>query len=519
MNINIDVRDDGSTAVGAQQVAQAMHADGVRIFGTPYADATVPFVQALEQLSTPEDAYVAVSGLSRTFHDAHTQGHAQAHMHAQRYCCASKCIQPCLQALIQADSKLTCLLSNMCPNASAGLQQVYRDNDRAYSVLEPAGASVPRAANLFRSANARTVTFVSDGNPARVQGCSVAQDELSIERISPSGEGNVTILSPSNLEEEYRATQAFLTFLRKAKPDVVGICAGYESTIRFLNRAREQRVDVGAFITAGILTDPRFKNETSLQQTVICDVGFWYSEPVYATRVPLDDPCTDLSPIGCVDSAMLEEWIISQPGLNVVSTELATVFTSLQVLGQAIVGASSDDVTNVIKILRSNRFSSVLGDTLFGRKTHMSTRVTYVRQAQAAGIKLIAPAQVANGVLVYPRPTWAQAACSSTHACGGHGVCTPDGSCDCAFGWSGSTCTVQYEIPMFLFAGLLAAALLLGSLFALRAARRSKRQLALAQQRAKEREAMEEVSRRVHVRTLSYASHELANPLFAIIAT
>ncbi|RYE82893.1 MAG: hypothetical protein EOO65_04800, partial [Methanosarcinales archaeon] len=338
----------------------------------------------------------------------------------------------------------------------AGNLTTFLNNYNAYSLLSEVTHFAAAAVNIFTQARAETIALISEDVQTWTEACSVDQSELNLRRIGPSGGSNLTVYPPDESPERDRVVDAFFAFVQQQKPDVVGLCASYESSIWFLNRAKAQNVNPNAFIASNIVTDPRFVNETTLKTSFIVDRSAWFPRAVYNRPVPVDDACIDLSPIGCVDGAMLDAWMKQNYG-GTIPLEHAYTFATFQVLSQALVLAGTDVVDNIISVLRSTQFSTVLGDTFFGRRSHMSVRDTFIRQLHPDEARLISPAQIANGVLVYPRPTWAQAACSSTHACGGHGVCTPDGSCDCAFGWSGSTCTVQYEIPMFLFAGLLAA--------------------------------------------------------------
>ncbi|RYG51222.1 hypothetical protein EON67_03820, partial [archaeon] len=420
------------------------------------------------------------------------------------------CALPCGAAALHCSP----LAAFMC----AGSAEVFLNVYNAYSVLQPTRIAIAYLINQVAARGATSAAFISDSIVASRKACLVDQDLLNAERVGPLGPANISILPANDTAQERRTLREFFAFVSRARPDIVVICASYTLTVRVLRYARANRVDPRAFIVANLLADPRFPEEVELQSSGVLDRSSWYARRFYSRPPSVDDPCTDLSPVGCVDGAMFEEWTQNQYGTDV-PIEQACAFAAIQVLGQAVVQAGSGDSEAVIGALRLLHFSTVFGTTSMGRKTHMSTRDTYMRQAQMDGTKLVAPPQFADGVLVYPRPTWAQVECTRTRRCGNHGACTPDGSCDCDVGWSGSGCSVRYDIPALLFILLGLVGLVVGTIFAIHFARRSKRQLAFAQQRAKEREAMEEVSRRVHVRTLSYASHELANPLFAIIAT
>ncbi|RYG55107.1 hypothetical protein EON66_06090, partial [archaeon] len=255
------------------------------------------------------------------------------------------------------------------------------------------------AANVVAARGAQTVVFVAEGYPGLITSCEVDHAQLGLRRLTPSG-ANVTAYPIRDSPERNQAVDAFFAFVQQEKPDVVALCATYESSIWFLNRAKAQNIDANAFVLLNVVTDPRFASEKSLAYSYAVDRASWFPRNVYNKPVLADDPCTALSPIGCVDGAMLDTWITQQYGATI-PLEHTYPFATFQVISQAIVGAGTDVVADIISVLRSTQFSTILGDTYFGRTTHMSARETFIRQVQVEGVKLVAPVQFANGVLVY----------------------------------------------------------------------------------------------------------------------
>ena len=114
-------------------------------------------------------------------------------------------------------------------------------------------------------------------------------------------------------------------------------------------------------------------------------------------------------------------------------------------------------------------------------------------------------------------PTWEQRECERNDRCD-RGSCDPDGSCSCDSGWIGSSCSINL-VPiavtpsLFIFLAIVAWQ---GRLFY-----RNKKLQKLQKHQEKlrkEQELVDTAAKQTHTRLLSYALHELANPLFVVSA-
>ncbi|RYG53175.1 hypothetical protein EON66_08915 [archaeon] len=359
----------------------------------------------------------------------------------------------------------------------AGSVEIFRGHPTAFSLLQPTTPSTAKIINLIGTQGAKTVAFIADDVRYTRDPCFVEQERLNVQRVGQFGSNNVTLIPVTTNEAVKRAViDSFWAYATVQKPDIVYICCDFVQAVAIVRRARELQVNVNAMVTRNVIVDPRLENETDLLDSGVLDRGSWIPIREYDKPLAIDDECLTLSPIGCVDGFMLDQWAQQYTG-RAATSSTAEQFGALQVLSQAIEAAGSVDIPAVVIQLESVYFSTVFGLSVYGRVSHMVARETYVRQLLGGTYKIVAPPSAAQAVIVYPRPTWQYSDCTRTHGCNGHGACQNDGSCACDFGWTGRQCSAQWGIPVLIVGIILALLLFTRGLMSALANARVKREL------------------------------------------
>ncbi|RYG55248.1 hypothetical protein EON66_05740 [archaeon] len=365
-----------------------------------------------------------------------------------------------------------------------------------------------------RASGARTLLSVTDATLTFTSACGLDSSSVGIRQLAPA-----LVFDQTDASNTSAAVRVFADMVQQYKPDVVLCCTNFVGGSAVLHNLRDRDLHAKLYVTSGLITDSRFASDATLRSSGIVDVSTWapFGSSV-SNALTLDFTCRTLSPFGCLNGFVFDTLYTARFNTSA-SLENAAVFGALEVFTQSVVAAGSLELEAVLAAVTGHRFTTALGEVQFGYTMHMGTTDPVMRQLVDGRVEYVSPPEYATANLLYPVPTWALQRCQQSAACGSHGACNNEGGCECSFGWVGSSCQHAVGHPLLALAGLLVLAALAGLGRYLHTARRSRLELMEAARRAKEREAMEEVSRRVHVRTLSYASHELANPLFAIMAT
>jgi CheY-like chemotaxis protein len=378
---------------------------------------------------------------------------------------------------------------------------IFQGRENAFGVIQSLNGSGQLPLQVFYGLGARTVLAASDPANLVRSACTLDPNPFGIQA------------TPKTLLTIGADLEPLLAEIQTRKPDIVALCALYGSVQRVVQAAQQRGINAKIWIGASLFSDPRFRSDPLLSHSFLYDmVGWEPSKNNVSSAFDADSSCLDYSPFGCMSSFAFAHLYNSSYGI-VPATEVAATFAALEVMVQSIAGAQSKDPVTVRRFIAANRFDTVYGTIAFGRHSKQNKAPTVLRQLQGSpdNIRILAPADIATGGPMYPSPTWQRQACWARRDCGRHGVCEDDGSCRCAFGWTGAHCNGAAGIVLLALAGLLAAvAFLLAILMVLRQRRERRR---AAEAAAADKEA---ATKRVHTRTLAYATHSLLNPLLAV---
>lgn len=376
----------------------------------------------------------------------------------------------------------------------------------AFGIQLPATNILAQPLQSLRSEGASTVLFASEAQSGLQSICSVDVGGVGLQSLG------LVIVNASTVGD-------LVSTIATLKPDVVVLCTLYVVTTAVLAIARDRAVNPGAWVGVFDFSDPRVLANPMLTNSFILKATSWVPVPVPANRpLPIDSTCLTLAAYGCISPAQYSQAYEDAYGVPS-NQDAAGVFAALEVVVQSVTASGGAiDAATLIPIVAALRFSTAFGTLQFGRNSHQNVGGGILTQIQGGnGIAIVSPRSIATGLLVYPSPTWAQQDCAVSGGCGSHGSCHPNGGCECHFGYTGSQCSSPAGIAWIIAGSVLALALLcVGIGLLLRSRWRAKKATARAITLAQA--AIEDTSRRTHARTLTYASHELSNPLFQIQA-
>lgn len=194
------------------------------------------------------------------------------------------------------------------------------------------------------------------------------------------------------------------------------------------------------------------------------------------------------------------------------TAEAASAFASLQLAVQAVALARRREADAYRALLLSGSFSTIIGSMRFFTDGIRSSSPQYM-QFLPNGPGVVSPDYAGKAELQAPPPSWEHRACVAHSSCGDHGWCLGDGSCHCMAGWMGPSCNLPTAgiivVPVVALA--LLALLLLGMWQRQVFTARHQRMQQVHDQ--EQRELAHAVTQNAIERTMTYALHELGNPV------
>eukprot|EP01138_Halocafeteria_seosinensis_P013088 gb/GECG01013366.1/.p1 GENE.gb/GECG01013366.1/~~gb/GECG01013366.1/.p1 ORF type:complete len:897 (+),score=112.47 gb/GECG01013366.1/:1-2691(+) len=217
----------------------------------------------------------------------------------------------------------------------------------------------------------------------------------------------------------------------------------------------------------------------------------------------------------CFTPPSFEERFLTEFG-KLPPYQSALHFSGIEVLYWSMQTCGCRSADEIRHALRNNMFPTVSGPMDFtDDHQNRGGRHMFVQYDKNDEYHIVSPDYLSSRRVILSVPSWKERKCARKGKCK-HGDCQSDGSCSCRSGWIGSTCDVNL-IPIVVTPSVIVFVLFIswqGWLY--HRNRKLQEKQTEQEKRSKERELVESAARETHSRILSYALHELANPLFVV---
>ena len=397
------------------------------------------------------------------------------------------------------------------------------ENAGLFSLQPSSSTYFARLLRMLRGYGVRTVQHVlEEGHEFLGDACNITADSAShasaeaLDQLPLLYTPDSYVVSDAQVD---RAMAAAIDTAKARRPDVLVACVTDAACGSFIRAAYNARLDDTVVVLPQCAQDAGLMQSLQLPDMppALQPYSYMLGVSVFERTLTNADIMLDGLPAYCVADKPC--WGPGEFALafldrygELPTAEAASAFAALQLAVQAVALSRHREADEYRALLLSGSFGTIIGSMRFFADGIRSSSPQYM-QFLPSGPGVVSPDYLANAELQAPPPSWEHRGCVAQNSCGDHGWCLDDGSCHCVTGWMGPSCNlptaVIIVVPVVMLA--LLALLLLGiwqrQVFT---ARHQRMQQVHDQE---QRELAHAVTQNAIERTMTYALHELGNPV------